>query len=220
MANQAFAYLRVSSRTQTGGDGFPRQRAAIENYGLANDLMIVRWFEEEGISGTIADRPAWHAMMEALLSNGTKTVIVERMDRIARDLMVQETLVGDLRKRGFNFISTAEPDLCSDDPSRKFIRKLLGLVAEYDRDMIVAKLKGARQRTRAKTGRCEGRKPYGTRPGEPENIRRIIDLHRTGQNCSEIALTMNAENRSTRTKNSKWYPSTVANIVRHNRKNH
>jgi DNA invertase Pin-like site-specific DNA recombinase len=218
MENSAFAYLRVSSRTQTEGDGFPRQRAAIESYATANGLTIVQWFEEEGISGTIADRPAWHAMMEALLSNGTKTVIVERMDRIARDLMVQETLVGDLRKRGFNFISTAEPDLCSDDPSRKFIRKLLGLVAEYDRDMIVAKLKGARQRTRAKTGRCEGRKPYGTRPGEQENIRRIAALYTTGQNYSEIALTMNAENRSTRTKNSKWYPSTIANIVRHSSK--
>jgi DNA invertase Pin-like site-specific DNA recombinase len=27
---KAFGYLRVSSKTQTDGDGFPRQRAAIE----------------------------------------------------------------------------------------------------------------------------------------------------------------------------------------------
>jgi Recombinase len=69
-----------------------------------------------------------------------------------------------------------------------------------------------------KTGRCEGRKLYGTRLGEQENIQRIVELHTSSQNYSEIALTMNAESRPTRTKDSNWYPTTVANIVRHNSK--
>jgi hypothetical protein len=32
--------------------------------------------------------------------------------------MVQEAIIKDLKKQGFELISVAEPDLCSDDPSR------------------------------------------------------------------------------------------------------
>ena len=34
-----------------------------------------------------------------------------------RDLMIQETIVSDFHKRGFELIGVAEPDLLNDDPS-------------------------------------------------------------------------------------------------------
>jgi DNA invertase Pin-like site-specific DNA recombinase len=49
--------------------------------------------------------------MTALHANGVKTVIVERLDRLARDLRLQETIIADLRKNGFELVSAAEPDL-------------------------------------------------------------------------------------------------------------
>ena len=66
---KAFGYLRVSSDGQVEGDGFKRQRAAIEKWAGTNGVTIVQWFQEEGVSGTIADRPALQRMMVALLSN-------------------------------------------------------------------------------------------------------------------------------------------------------
>ena len=59
------------------------------------------------------------ALLAALASNGTKLVLIERLDHPARDLMLQETIIGDLHKRGFQIISAMEPDLCADDSSRK-----------------------------------------------------------------------------------------------------
>ena len=115
-------------------------------------------------------------MLVALLSSGVLTVIIEKLDRLARDLIVQETILGDMRKRGFELISVAEPDLCSDDPSRKLMRQIMGAIAEYDRDMIVLKLHAARQRVRAKGERCEGGKPFGARPGEQAIIGRMKEL--------------------------------------------
>ena len=56
--------------------------------------------------------------------------------------MVQETIVADLLKSGFELISACEPDLCSDDPSRKLVRQVFGAIAEYDRAMTVPKLRG------------------------------------------------------------------------------
>ena len=45
------------------------------------------------------------------------------LDRLARDLMVQETIIGDMRRQGFELVSVTEPDLCNDDPKRKLTGK-------------------------------------------------------------------------------------------------
>jgi len=212
---KAYAYLRVSSAGQIEGDGFPRQRAAIDAYAKANGYRIVKYFQEEGVSGTkdLENRPALQEMMLALLSNGVRVVLIEKLDRLARDLMVQEAIIGDMRKRGFELISVSEPDLCSDDPSRKLVRQIFGAIAEYDRCMVVLKLRGARQRMRAKTGSCEGRKAYGAREGEQEVISLIRTLSARGMNYSAIANKLNADGVSTRYRGAKWYPANISRIL-------
>jgi len=172
---KAFAYLRVSGKGQIEGDGFTRQRAAIKAYAAAHDCKIIREFREEGVSGTkeTMDRPAWAEMIAALHSNGVRTIIVEKLDRLARDLMVQEAAIADLRKHGFTLVSVQEPDLMASDPTRVLMRQLMGAVAQYDKSQIVAKLRGARMRKRAKEGRCEGRKPFGHFEGEAAIIERM-----------------------------------------------
>jgi DNA invertase Pin-like site-specific DNA recombinase len=40
------------------------------------------------------------------------------------------------------------------------IRQILGSVAQFEKAMLVAKLRGARQRKKASTGKCEGRRSY------------------------------------------------------------
>ena len=212
---KAFAYLRVSGRGQIEGDGFPRQRVAIKTYADAHGMRIVRFFQEEGISGKtdLENRPALQEMLLALHSNGVTVVIIEKLDRLARDLMVQETIISDLRKNGFEIISVAEPDLCSDDPSRKLVRQIFGAISEYERAMIVLKLRGARQRMRTKTGRCEGRKAFGAREGEPEVIDLIRELSARGMNYSAIANKLNDDGVSTRYNGAKWYPANVSRIL-------
>ena len=118
---------------------------AIRRYAKEHGIRIVRVFREEGVSGTkdLANRPAFVEMMTALHANGVQLVLVEKLDRLARDLMVQETIIGDLRKHGFDLISVAEPDLLQDDPTRKLMRQIMGAIAEYEKTMIVLKLRGA-----------------------------------------------------------------------------
>src|SRR5579863_5661732 len=139
---KAFAYLRVSGDSQLDGDGFPRQIGAIKAYAKAHGLKLARVFREEGVSGTIEsmNRPAWSELMATLHSNGVRIVIVEKLDRLARSLLVQETVIADLQKNGFQLVSAAEPDLMSLDPSRIAFRQMMGVFAEYDKSQIVAKL--------------------------------------------------------------------------------
>lgn len=212
---KAFAYLRVSGKGQVDGDGFTRQGEAIKKYAATHDVKIAKVFREEGVSGTtdMDDRPALQEMLLAMLSNGVKIVIIERLDRVARDLMVQEAIIGDLRKRGIELISTEEPDLCSDEPTRVLLRQFMGAVAQYEKTMIVLKLRGARQRMRAKNGRCDGRKPYGCHDGEKPTLERMKSLRTQGMAVDTIAATLNADKVKTRS-GGQWYGSTVNKILK------
>jgi DNA invertase Pin-like site-specific DNA recombinase len=211
---KAFAYLRVSGKGQVDGDGFTRQLEAIKGYAQAQGIRVVRVFREEGVGGALdlEDRPALMQLFEALAANGTKLVLIEKLDRLARDLMVQETIIGDLRKRGFDLISVSEPDLLQRDPTRVMMRQIFGAIAQYEKAMIVAKLRGARQRMKAKTGRCEGRKPYGFYEGESETLQRMTVLRQQDMGFDRIAEALNDEGFKPRT-GERWWGKTVNNIL-------
>lgn len=172
---KAFSYLRVSGKGQVSGDGFSRQRAAIKGYAKAKCFTIVREFADEGVSRAIetTNRLAFVEMVATLHSNGVRTVIVEKLDRLARDLMVQESALNYFAQHGFVIVNVAEPDLMASDPSRTAFRQMMSVFSQYDKSMIVLKLKGARMRKKATTGRCEGRKPFGHYEGEAAALERI-----------------------------------------------
>jgi DNA invertase Pin-like site-specific DNA recombinase len=214
----SFGYLRVSSLGQIEGDGFPRQRETILKFAAANGYEIVRWFEEEGVSGTIADRPALGDLMVALDGGEVHTVMIEKLDRIARDILIQESIVQSLQHQGFDLVSVMEPDLCVADPSRKLMRQIMGAFAEYDREMIVLKTRAARERIRKSGRRCEGRKAFGSaknpevRAEEQTVLARITQLRAEGMGFDKLAQTLNAEGCKTRT-GARWYPASVRKIA-------
>jgi hypothetical protein len=54
--------------------------------------------------------------------------------------MVQETIIGDLRKRGFDLISVTEPDLLQNDPTRILMRQIFGAIVQHNGPPIAAML--------------------------------------------------------------------------------
>jgi len=176
---KAYGYLRVSGKGQVKAEGLGMQETAIREYAKANGIEIVQIFKEKGVSGTLESRPALAELLVTLEQNGhgVKTVLIQKIDRLSRDLMVQEGIIRDLKKNGFDLISAVEgPDLLSNDPTRKLIRQVLGAIAEYDKSMTVLKLRVARQRVKARTGKCEGRKTTSER--DPALIAEIKKLRR------------------------------------------
>ena len=211
---KAFAYLRVSGKGQVKGDGFPRQLQAIKAYSAAHEIKIEQIFREEGVTGTMESmvRPAWSTMVTALHSNGVKAVIIEKLDRLARDLMVQEATIADLQKSGFSLISVGEPDLMASDPTRILMRQMMGAVAQYDKSQIVLKLRAARIRRRLSDGRCEGRKPFGRDENELAIVDKMKSLRAQGLAFQRIAAELNAAKVSTRT-GRQWHGIVVNRIL-------
>jgi len=135
--------------------------------------------------------------------HGIKTVIVEKLDRLARDYFVQEAIIRDFKKQGFDLISAKEgADLLDGDPSRKLIRQMFGIIAEYDKSMIVAKMRAAKDRIRAKTGKCEGRKGYLDKGQEVlDHIKELRqrDEHGKRKTLQQVADILNSEGIKTMT---------------------
>src|SRR5687768_8259983 len=153
MKTLAVSYLRVSGHGQAKGDGFPRQRQAIATYAKRHGLEVVEEYADEGVSGTreLANRPELARVLDRVAHNGVKVVIVERADRLARDLMIGEIILDQFRRAGVRVLTADGVDLTNDDnPTATMIRQILGSVAQFDKAMVVLKLRAARERLRRK----------------------------------------------------------------------
>lgn len=220
---KAFAYLRVSGKGQVDGDGFPRQRETVVKWAKSHGCEVVCEFRDEGVSGTMEgfDRPGLSDLFLAIRANGVRTVVVERADRLARDLMVSEVILAEFRKLGVVVIaaeSGTDLTVADDDPTRKLIRQVLGAVSEFEKSVIVQKLRAARERKRRAGERCEGRKPYGHTSEERKTIERIRELRRKPRGRDRlgfptIADKLNSEGRSTRT-GKPWSSRVVHRIAK------
>ena len=215
---RVYAYLRVSTESQLSGDGFPRQRHVIENWASSNCIEVDEWFEERAVSGTkdLVDRPALSHLMVALMSGDIRSVVVEKLDRLARDQMIQESIIQTFLKHGFELVSATpgEENLCGNDPGRKLMRTIMGAIAEYDKQMIVLKLRAARERAKSVSprGTCEGRKPYGAYAEEAPILERIVQFQREGKTFTQISKLLNEGGHASRSR-GQWFPSTIRRIL-------
>lgn len=158
----AVAYARTSSAQNVAGDSRPRQRAAIQTYAERNNIEIVKEFYDPAVSGAVPlhDRPGFQKLLAYLRRNGARLVLVENASRFARDLMVQEVGFAMLKREGFDLVAVDHPDgFQSDGPTAVMVRQILGAVSGFQKESGVLTLRAARERKRAETGKCEGRKP-------------------------------------------------------------
>ena len=87
----------------------------------------------------VETRPGFAAMMQRLLSNGVRTIVVETASRFARDIVVQETGYAMLKFRGITLIAADKPDAFLDDgPTATMIRQILGVVSQFEKAMVVS----------------------------------------------------------------------------------
>jgi DNA invertase Pin-like site-specific DNA recombinase len=217
---QAVSYVRVSGKGQTDGDGPERQRLAIARFAQASKLSVVEEYSDLGVSGTkeLADRPGLARLIDRLESNGVRTVIIERADRLARDLMVQEVILGQFVKIGARILTADGVDLTSsDDPTRRLIRQVLGAVAEFEKNVLVLKLRAARERKRSRGERVEGVKPYGYQPAERAVIDHMKRLRRKPAKgrrlpVAAIAAQLNVEGHRNRA-GREWSAQMVHHVL-------
>ena len=86
----------------------------------------------------IDDRPGFTEMLEQLMSNGSRTILVESPDRFARDLMVQLAGHDMLKARGISVIAASAPTFFIEDtPTAVLVRQVLSAVDDVGTDRDV-----------------------------------------------------------------------------------
>ena len=216
---EACAYMRCSGKSQVEGDSFPRQSVAIATCCRSKGFTLVHEYQEEAVPGKLDEeyRPAFQRMISDLLGNGCRTIVIEGMSRLAREYRTQEHLIIYIASKGLTLISadTGEDITAAmmGDPMRRALVQIQGIFSELDKNLLVAKLRKARERQRELTGRSEGRKPFGHKPGERETLDAMLRLRNEGKRPEEIAQILNLQGVPTRTRKGPWLVPTISKIL-------
>jgi DNA invertase Pin-like site-specific DNA recombinase len=226
---KVIGYVRVSTGKQAEeGLGLEVQEQAIRSWAKGHHHKIVTVIADEGISGAkeLDDRPGLAEAL-AMVGNGSVGgICVARLDRLARDLVLQEQLLAEIRRHGGDLFTTsaAEAGYLSDDPddpSRRLIRQVLGAVSEYERAMISLRLRAGRRRKAEKGGYAFGSPAFGWRAergelvvdeAETEALARMAELRNDGASLREIAVVLKDEGYRTK-RGARWHPQTVARAL-------
>jgi DNA invertase Pin-like site-specific DNA recombinase len=200
-ARKVLGYTRVSTQEQVSGFGLEVQSKTIKDYCKANDLRLVRTLTDEGQSGTNGlDARVGLAEALATVERGeVAAIVVARMDRLARDLLLQETLMARMRQAGAEVISVSEPDMDSDDPTRVLVRQVLGSISQFERALIRGRMMAGKAAKVAGGGYGGGRPPFGWRaegkelapePREQDAIALVRRLSDEGLSTRQIAAQL------------------------------
>jgi DNA invertase Pin-like site-specific DNA recombinase len=176
-------YVRVSSKNKRHQEeSAPEQERAIRAWAKAEGHRLVGVYPDVGVSGTngLADRVGLPDAEAAIQAGEADGLVVRELDRLHRDMLIQEQVFADLWRIRPNveIFSTkgGEQQNCQrndpDDPSRKMVRKILGVIAEYVRDQTVARMAAGKRRKRESGGYIGGQPAFGQRA---ENKALVVD---------------------------------------------
>lgn len=222
---RVIAYCRVSTTNQKEEGTIEIQENAVAEFCKQYNHELVKLFKDNGVSGGLEDRPGLAEMFSFLESKEGKkieSVVIWKLDRLARDLYIQELLVRKFEQLNKTLISTKEPDLSSGDPMRKAFRQFMGIVSELEKSFITMRLSGGRMNKARKGKYAGGSVALGYNAVDKEliqsseEVKTVIGIFRMKRNnhlsINEIARRLNAEGQKTK-RGGRWYASTVSYIL-------
>jgi DNA invertase Pin-like site-specific DNA recombinase len=82
-------YCRLSRDDELQGDSnsIVNQKKILNKYAEENGFRDIRFFVDDGISGTTFDRPGFNRMLEEIEAGNVSTVIIKDMSRFGRDYL-------------------------------------------------------------------------------------------------------------------------------------
>ena len=185
------------------------------------ELPILNSYSDFGFSGKDMDRPGFQKLLKQINENPPAYLIVYRLDRISRNVADLSGLVDLLAQKKVQLISVSE-NLDTSTVSGRMMMSMILVLSQYEREIIVARVRESLDYRRRNGVRYTRITPYGKKlvgnryedsPEEREVIRSIHSLHVSGVSLRSIAAILDAQRVPTR--NGKpWCLSTIATICR------
>jgi len=226
------AYVRTSTANGAGQDSREAQADACRAWAAANGHEVVVVERDEAMSGRLGveQRPGLLRALIALEDGTAEGIVVHRLDRLARELHVQEAALARAWLAGdhVEVYEAVEGRLKRDDPDdphRTFLRQVLGASAQLERGLIRARLQGGRRRKAARGEWIGGHRlhrRYGYEvvegryePVEAEQavIDRMAALRAEGGTYRAVAAALAAEGIEPPVAGGEWHPTTVRKVL-------
>ncbi|RCS59942.1 recombinase family protein [Parvibium lacunae] len=216
----AAIYTRYSSDNQDETSTQDQMRLAMQ-YAERHGLRVCGVYSDEELSGfmTVERRPQGAKLLAACARGEVKTIIIESLDRLSRNLVDQETIVRRLEFSGVRIVSTSDGyDSLRDD--REMQRGFRGLMNEqYLRDLKKKTHRGLSGQVHR--GYHAGGSVYGyesvpdgkgfkltINEEQAKHVRWIFEQYAAGKSCQKIAAELNL-NRIPSPRNSTWAVSAL-----------
>ena len=186
-------YGRVST-TDKGQDP-ELQLKDLRAYSKARGWKVFGEYVDKGESGAKDKRPQLDRLMEDARKRRIDGILVWKLDRFGRSLKSLVTTLEELRGLGVQFVSYTE-NLDFSTPAGRAMANLIGVFAEFERDLIRERVKAGIQNAKSKGIRV------GRRPLIDERILNIVrdrkDKGMTIRSISrELGLSRSVVHRAT-----------------------
>lgn len=187
------AYIRVSSHSQKTDS----QKAEVKKWLKSNghNLRSVKWFEDQE-TGSTMNRAGLNDLQAAIFAGTIKTVVVWKLDRLARSQQEGINTLCDWCEKGVRVVSITQQIDLSGTVGRVVAGVLFG-IAEIEKQHIQER-QAAGITLAKKNGVYQGRK-FGTTKARPH---RAKELKKQGLKIPEIAQALGVT------------PRTVSNYLR------
>lgn len=185
-----YGYARVSTKGQA------RDGNSLEEQ---TNQLVARGAEKifaDSFTGTKRHRPELDRLLGVLTAGDT--LIVTKLDRVARSTIQGIELITELRSKGVT-VDILNMGVLNDTPTGNLMMHIMLAFAEYDRDMIVQRTQEGKAIAREKPGWREGRKRKEVnRKAYEECLRMLEDGESTvSECCKDLGISR-----------SKWYSMT------------
>lgn len=208
---KVIAYTRVSTIEQANsGAGLAAQESAIKGRASSSGWEIVRVASDAGVSGSVLPtvRPQLGPVLEALKRGEADALVVAKLDRLSRSLLDFASLMETAKKQGWAIVAL---DLGVDTttPAGKMMANVLASFAQYEREIIGQRTKEALAQKKA-----EGVELGRPKEVSAEAVATIHHLRAEGRTLQAIADVLTTANIPTAHGGARWYPSTVAHVLK------
>ena len=137
-------YVRTS--TTNNEDSIPAQESACRTYAEQHGLEVEGIYADVGTSGglDLQDRDALSEAVLAVEEGRADGLLVHRLDRLARELHVQEATLSRVWQAGGRVHEATHGEVLqddADDPMRTFVRQVMGAAAQLERGLINARMR-------------------------------------------------------------------------------
>ncbi len=220
-------YIRVSTGSQLDGFGLEDQERIVRRWTRENGHRLVKLFVEKAVPGTVAgdERPELADALLWIEEKRVQGIVAPNLDRLARELVVQEAALAQTWKHGGRAFMADQGEILPDDPEdpmRTAMRQMMGVFAQLDRGMTVAKLRRGRRIKGEKGQYAYGAPPYGWAAHKKELTEE--EMEQAGRararqlrdedelSLREIAAALEAEGLRPK-RGEHWHPETVRRML-------